>query len=110
MYRNKQLLALAKGQSCVECGTNDGTIVAAHSNTGKGMGIKASDATLMFLCYACHFEYDQGKMMTKGERLDFQFRNNAKTLRLLLEQGYLDVKNANRREIPQIIGNKTYTR
>jgi hypothetical protein len=97
MYRNKKLLELARGQSCVECGVNDGTIVAAHSNTGKGMGIKASDATIMFLCHSCHFEYDQGKMMSKGEKLDFQFRNNAKTLRFLLEEGYLNVCSKSRR-------------
>lgn len=91
MYRNPKLLALARDKACVECGIQDGTIVSAHSNNGKGMGIKASDATLMFLCYRCHSEYDSGKMMTKAEKIDFAFRNNAKTLRYLLEQGYLDV-------------------
>jgi len=90
-YRNSKLLSLAKGQSCVECGTDDGTIVSAHSNEGKGMGLKASDATIMFLCYACHSGYDQGKIMSKDERREFAFRNNAKTLRRLLEKGLIDV-------------------
>ena len=97
MYRNKKLLDLARDQACVECGNRDGTVVAAHSNTGKGMGIKASDATIMFLCYFCHSEYDQGKSMTKADRLEFQYRNNAKTLRFLLENGYIDVVNPNTR-------------
>ncbi len=53
-YRNKKLLALARGQSCVNCGADDGTVIPAHSNFGKGMSIKASDATVMFLCVRCH--------------------------------------------------------
>jgi hypothetical protein len=90
-YRNPKLLRLAEGQSCVECGIRDGTVVSAHSNNGKGMGIKASDATLMFLCYRCHTEYDQGKTMDKLQKIEFAYRNNAKTLRRLLEEGLLVV-------------------
>lgn len=92
-YRNVKLLLLARGQSCVECGIDDGTIVAAHSNNGKGMGLKSSDSSIMFLCHACHAEYDQGKMMTKDEKINFSYRNNSKTLRILIEQGLLYVKN-----------------
>jgi len=91
VYRNKALLALARGMACINCGNQDGTVVSAHSNFGKGMGIKASDATIMFLCYRCHTEYDQGKTMTKEEKREFAYRNNAKTLRLLLEKGLLNV-------------------
>ena len=90
-YRNPKLLRLAEGQSCVECGIRDGTVVSAHSTNGKGMGIKASDATLMFLCYRCHTEYDQGKTMDKVQKIEFAYRNNAKTLRRLLEEGLLVV-------------------
>ena len=90
-YRNPKLLRLAEGQSCVECGIRDGTVVSAHSNNGKGLGIKASDATLMFLCYRCHTEYDQGKTMDKVQKIEFAYRNNAKTLRRLLEEGLLVV-------------------
>ena len=91
IYRNRKLLNLAKGMPCVECGIEDETIVAAHSNQGKGMGIKASDSTIMFLCYRCHTELDCGKTMTRDEKREFTYRNNAKTLRMLLEEGYLDV-------------------
>jgi hypothetical protein len=97
MYRNPKLLRLADGMSCVECGIQDGTIVSAHSNNGKGMGIKASDATIMFLCYRCHTEYDSGKIMSKEEKREFAFRNNSKTLRFLLEEGYLNVTDKSRR-------------
>ena len=90
-YRNKKLLNLAKDMPCIECGADDGTVVAAHSNQGKGIGLKASDASIMFLCYRCHTEYDSGKLMTRDEKREFAYRNNAKTLRLLLEQGYLNV-------------------
>ena len=95
-YRNRKLLDLAKGMACIECGIEDETVVAAHSNQGKGMGIKAPDSTIMFLCYRCHTEYDCGKTMTRDEKREFAYRNNAKTLRMLLEQGYLDVTSKRR--------------
>ena len=31
-YRNPKLLKLAKDAPCVLCGSNDGTVVACHSN------------------------------------------------------------------------------
>lgn len=43
MYRNKKLTESANGESCVNCGINNGTIVWAHSNQlihGKGKGDK----------------------------------------------------------------------
>ena len=60
-FRSPKLLALANGAPCMNCGAEDGTIVAAHSNAGsdgKGMGIKADDACIAFLCRACHCYYD----------------------------------------------------
>ena len=68
-YRNPKILALAKGQDCQHCGINDDTIVAAHSNKivhGKGVGIKADDFCIAYLCYKCHTNYDTGKM-NQGE-------------------------------------------
>lgn len=93
-YRNPALLSLAqKAPHCMGCDRrNDGTVVSAHSNQGKGMGIKASDATLMFLCRPCHSEYDQGAKMIREEKRQFAFYANAKTLRWLLEQGFLHVQ------------------
>jgi hypothetical protein len=45
------------------CGNDDGTIVAAHSNQsrhGKGLGLKAHDCFVAFLCAHCHHWLDQG--------------------------------------------------
>lgn len=64
-YRNKSILDAAKGEACMYCTMNDGTIVAAHSNLGAdghGMGQKADDCYIAFLCLDCHTGYDSGKM------------------------------------------------
>lgn len=92
-YRNIKLLKLSSGQACVNCGAQDGTVVSAHSNFGKGMGIKASDATVMHLCFRCHTEYDQGSTMNRYEKREFAEKMNGRTLRRLLEQGHLVVSN-----------------
>lgn len=73
MYRNKKLLELCRELPCQVCGKSDGTVVAAHSNQlrdGKGRGIKAPDYRVAALCYLCHMEIDQGKNMSKVERMD----------------------------------------
>jgi uncharacterized CHY-type Zn-finger protein len=72
--RSRRLLDTARGQACVACGTDDGTIVAAHSNLlehGKGVGYKAHDCMSAWLCYRCHSEYDQGMGMSKDEKREF---------------------------------------
>ena len=64
-YRNKKLTQSAKNESCVSCGTDDGTIVWAHSNKyrhGKGRGMKAHDLFGAYLCHKCHTVFDEGKM------------------------------------------------
>lgn len=56
-YRNRALLNLAKDAPCMNCGAQNGTTVAAHSNSlrhGKGRGIKAHDSYIAFLCFECH--------------------------------------------------------
>lgn len=90
-YRNPKLLKLAAGQSCVNCGAQDGTVVSAHSNFGKGMGLKASDSSIMHLCFRCHTEYDQGSTMNRYEKREFAEKMNGRTLKRLLEQGHLIV-------------------
>jgi hypothetical protein len=98
-YRNKKILQFAKGQSCQHCGTENGTTVAAHSNLGsdgKGIGKKADDCFVAFLCDTCHDNYDRkrvcdGMGITKyylcGQE-DFD-RAMKKTWRLLLINGVL---------------------
>ena len=98
-YRNRALLDLARlAPYCMACDApNDGTVVAAHSNEGKGMAIKASDASIMFLCHTCHSAYDQGKVMERTERRAMAFEASAKTLRWLVERGHLIVAGSGRR-------------
>ena len=65
-YRNRKLLDLAEGQACANCGADDGTVVAAHSNMsvhGKGKSIKSHDVFTAHLCYRCHMWLDQGSGM-----------------------------------------------
>jgi hypothetical protein len=66
-YRNKKILAHAKGQRCQMripgvCNNDSSTTVAAHSNLaahGKGMGTKAHDIFVCESCSACHDAYDK---------------------------------------------------
>ncbi len=94
MYRNKQLLEIVRQSPCQICQSQDGTIVAAHSNQlrdGKGKGIKASDAAIAALCYKCHMEIDQGNSLTKQQRFYEWDEAHRKTMRWLIENGYLIV-------------------
>lgn len=53
---------------CVNCGI-EGMTQAAHTNFGKGLGMKACDSQLMALCVNCHREHDQGGIFgSKFER------------------------------------------
>ena len=69
-------LALCRGQPCYlmlpRVTFHDiETVVPAHSNQsrhGKGMGIKANDNFSVPACYACHYQIDQGKDMTREEK------------------------------------------
>ena len=73
MYRSDKLLKSVRDCPCQNCGAMDGTIVAAHSNQmrdGKGRGLKADDYRIAALCYKCHTELDQGKNMSREERLN----------------------------------------
>lgn len=56
--------------SCVHCGRLG--CQCAHSNTGKGMGIKASDLDTFPLCPACHHAFDQGALFTKEQRREIE--------------------------------------
>ena len=88
--RSKKLLEAAREIPCQWCGADDGTIVAAHSNSlahGKGRGIKSDDNMIASLCYYCHQEYDQGKSLTKMERIGMWRTAHERTVWLLNEMG-----------------------
>jgi hypothetical protein len=91
-YRNKKLLEYARRLPCQHCGSEDGTVVAAHSNQlrdGKGRGLKASDYRIASLCYSCHSEIDQGKRLDKSERIQMFEDAHRSTIGEFFERGYI---------------------
>ena len=77
MYRDPNLLKLAKGEKCLlqiatDClGDEGSTTVAAHSNFmehGKAKGLKAEDCYSVWSCYKCHTIFDQGTTLSKREK------------------------------------------
>lgn len=95
MYRNKKLLEVVRQSPCQACGSQNGTVVAAHSNQlrdGKGKGIKASDFRIAALCFRCHSDLDQGSKMTKQERTDMWEEAHRHTIAWLFESGHIEVK------------------
>lgn len=88
-WRSPKLLKACRELPCQMCGREDGTIVAAHSNSvadGKGRAIKAPDYCVASLCFKCHHDIDQGSGMNRLERRQAWLDAHVKTLRLLLER------------------------
>ena len=60
----KDLRKLARDQSCIRCGREDGTTVLAHYTgvrrleLGGGFGCKVHDMAGAHLCMACHSHMD----------------------------------------------------
>jgi hypothetical protein len=76
----------------MNCDCQDGTVVAAHSNQlrdGKGKGIKAHDYRIAALCFHCHYDLDQGNVLTKSERVEMWEDAHRKTIGWLFESGLL---------------------
>lgn len=93
-YRNKSILKAAKyAPHCMSCmNHNDGTVVAAHSNQqrdGKGMGHKADDYRVAYLCQTCHHLIDQGAGYDKQTRIDIWEAAHRKTVGWLFDSGIL---------------------
>lgn len=99
IFRSEDYLAAVRTLDCVSCGRARRHTQAAHSNQprfGKGMRIKASDATAMALCSfpeigvsGCHEEHDQGGLRPKLEWWEFEYRMIAKTVLELIRRGVL---------------------
>lgn len=92
-YRNRKLLNAAKNcPMCMLCGkVTDGTIVAAHSNQqrdGKGMGIKAHDYRVAYICHNCHNEIDNGKL-TRQEAVEKWEEAHRKSIAWLFDTGII---------------------
>ncbi len=93
--KSQKLLDAARGQSCVLCGADDGTVVAAHysglySNAlGKGMGQKAWDFCSAHLCHRCHTDLDSYAAGNSEERAVRFMVAILKTQKRLFDAGVL---------------------
>ena len=94
MYRSPKLLQAVRDCPCQHCGIQDSTIVAAHSNQmrdGKGRGLKANDYRIAALCFKCHYEIDQGKDLSRAERLNIWEDAHRAAIGWLFENDFLKV-------------------
>lgn len=89
MFRSKKIMEACRKLPCMHCGANDGTIVGAHRNMGKGMALKVSDALVASLCYKCHHEYDNGMNLTREERREMWDKAYINTMQYMIENGIL---------------------
>lgn len=89
-FRSEKLRRLVAELPCQRC-AGFGRTQAAHRNRGKGMGMKVSDAMLAALCDDCHTEIDQGKDLSRSERLAEMDAAIVETMARLIESGKLVV-------------------
>ena len=92
-FRSPKLLRAARDQTCTLCFVNDGTVVAAHGPFEKGIGMKAPDCCIAFLCHKCHAEVDgRTGMYSQEERQLNWARAYVRTMMVLFEQNIVVVK------------------
>lgn len=97
-YRNRKILDLASNAPmCFHCGKyNDGTVVAAHSNSqsmGKGMGHKSHDWAIAYVCQRCHDEIDgRAEKLSRDERHAMWLIAHFKTMEWLFSTEAIVVK------------------
>ena len=94
-YRAPKLLKAAQGRACVLCGSV-GTTVAAHSNAlahGRGMGHKAPDYYVAYLCQACH-DFTDGRRggLSKDEKREMWLRGFVRTVEVWFTDGIVEVR------------------
>jgi hypothetical protein len=88
-FRSKQHLKNVASLECQNCGVDNHT-QAAHSNWaehGKGRAIKASDEFTAALCVRCHFQIDQGTILSKEQRRELWEKAWRKTVAELQQSG-----------------------
>ena len=96
-YRSRKLLDAARDcPQCMRCRRgNDGSVVMAHSNQqrdGHGMGHKAADFRVAALCGACHAEIDNGRDLSREERVAQWEQAHRATIGWLFESGKVAIK------------------
>ena len=89
-FRSKKLLDAARDKPCVLC-RSTGTTVAAHSNSlehGRGIGHKAPDYYVAYICQGCHDKID-GRYggLTKEAKREMWLRAFIKTVAIWFEDG-----------------------
>lgn len=92
--RSAKLMQAYRKIPCQHCGVDDGTVCGAHSNSaehGKGRGIKASDVYCASLCHSCHMAIDQGRSLSRSERVAIWNEAHAKTVKALVALGLWQV-------------------
>lgn len=79
-YHEPKYLAACKGEPCylqlpAICRGADGleTVVPAHRNQGKGMGLKVPDEQTVPACFWCHTAYDQSGLPREIKRAAFDW-------------------------------------
>lgn len=88
--RSPKLMQAYRKIPCQHCGIDDGTVCGAHSNQaehGKGRSIKASDDKAASLCARCHMDVDQGRTMSRTERVRVWTDAHVKTVAELVKRG-----------------------
>ena len=88
--RSPALMRAYRQIECQHCGRDDGSVCGAHSNSaadGKGRSIKASDDRAASLCHRCHSELDQGRDLSRDERVAMWTNAHIKTIRELITRG-----------------------
>ena len=87
--RSAKLMQAYRKIECQHCGIDDGTVCGAHANKasmGKGMAIKATDYCAS-LCHVCHHALDQGRSMSRSERVKMWDAAHTKTVAELVRRG-----------------------
>lgn len=78
-YHEPKYLAACRGERCFLsfpgcCSyVGDPTVVPAHQNEGKGMGMKVPDRFTVPACHFCHALYDQSGMDREFKRAAFDW-------------------------------------
>lgn len=75
-WHDKGKLDACRGQRCYlaipgVCRGETETVVPAHRNEGKGMGMKTPDEMTVPACFWCHAWYDQGPAPREEKRAAF---------------------------------------
>ena len=84
--RSEKHRRLVASMPCYEC-EREGYSQAAHTNFGKGTGIKACDSQIFPMCHLCHQWLDQSGALSKEQRRIYERAAVDGTRRLLSISG-----------------------